>query len=964
MVGGGPGERSPACARRTARRGLRRGRRAAAARARAVGPRRCSAGAAWRCCRRPSCRASRSASPTSRCDVGRAVATAIARACQERAHARDPLVRRRARRGSSGGSPSRSPGRLAASSPASRSRRSRRAEPRRRRVLPSRRRPRVGRASRRPRRLAPPAIRSDAPRRSAVRSGVDGQRERRGGRLRATRIDVDGLGQRGRGRRRSGRAPSAGRRAGVGAVDRRRGLARAARRPPRAARSAAPRSAASSRGRDRVACRSSSARGDQPRRRSQAERRRAVVGGVRRSIGTRRGRAATRCQPVARRPAGPRGRSRVVGDVGVRVQRDVGERVAPRDEAAAGPDGAAHGVQRALPPSWRAASASGRRTRRQRSRSERRDVGSWSRSSTSAQRLDALVAPRARAAVLAEVPDAWTRRCGARRRARAVRPPRRVELADHVRAGPSGRPSSVRRSTVAQLVEQRRTEQLRARASRRAARRPADRGPRVRVARALASTGHGRTRPHPSRRRSAWRRSASSCPCSRTTFDPAALKERVAELEDADGGARLLGRPGRRGQGRAPSTRARTRKLETFTRAARPTSTTSTGSSSSPTRTTSSPPSSTSSSRSVEARLAALEEERLFSGPYDAGDALVTVNAGAGGTDAQDWAEMVLRMHDALGRAARLQGRAARGERGGGGRASSRPPSAPRARTPTASTRAEKGVHRLVRLSPVRLRQPRARRRSPGVEVAPVVEETGDDRDRRRRPADRHLPRLGRRRPARQQDRLGGAHHAPAERASSCSARTSARSRPTRTTAMKMLRAKLARARGARAPGGDRQGEGRGAGRQLRLADPLLRPAPVHDGQGPPHRPRDGRRPARARRRPRRLRARLAAARRPSAARTGGDASLPRRRPSSRPRRTSTRVVAYGFRGPSRFHVPGHKGGAGRRPRPARRDRRRARWRSTSRRTSTASTSARRRRPTSAPSSSPPRPTARRARGS
>src|SRR5215218_5946462 len=47
---------------------------------------------------------------------------------------------------------------------------------------------------------------------------------------------------------------------------------------------------------------------------------------------------------------------------------------------------------------------------------------------------------------------------------------------------------------------------------------------------------------------------------------------------------------------------------------------------------------------SLERRLGALEEERLFSGPYDAGDALVTVNAGAGGTDAQDWAEMVLRM--------------------------------------------------------------------------------------------------------------------------------------------------------------------------------------------------------------------------------------------------------------------------------------------------------------------------------
>ena len=43
-------------------------------------------------------------------------------------------------------------------------------------------------------------------------------------------------------------------------------------------------------------------------------------------------------------------------------------------------------------------------------------------------------------------------------------------------------------------------------------------------------------------------------------------------------------------------------------------------------------------------RLAELEEARLFSGEYDAGDAVVTVNAGAGGTDYQDWAEMLLRM--------------------------------------------------------------------------------------------------------------------------------------------------------------------------------------------------------------------------------------------------------------------------------------------------------------------------------
>ncbi len=48
---------------------------------------------------------------------------------------------------------------------------------------------------------------------------------------------------------------------------------------------------------------------------------------------------------------------------------------------------------------------------------------------------------------------------------------------------------------------------------------------------------------------------------------------------------------------------------------------------------------------SVEGRLATLEEARLFSGRYDAGDAVVTVRSGAGGTDSQDWAEMLLRMY-------------------------------------------------------------------------------------------------------------------------------------------------------------------------------------------------------------------------------------------------------------------------------------------------------------------------------
>src|SRR2546421_10459464 len=46
----------------------------------------------------------------------------------------------------------------------------------------------------------------------------------------------------------------------------------------------------------------------------------------------------------------------------------------------------------------------------------------------------------------------------------------------------------------------------------------------------------------------------------------------------------------------------------------------------------------------VEARLAELEEARLFSGPYDGGDAVVAGHAGTGGTDSQDWGEMLLRM--------------------------------------------------------------------------------------------------------------------------------------------------------------------------------------------------------------------------------------------------------------------------------------------------------------------------------
>jgi peptide chain release factor 2 len=127
---------------------------------------------------------------------------------------------------------------------------------------------------------------------------------------------------------------------------------------------------------------------------------------------------------------------------------------------------------------------------------------------------------------------------------------------------------------------------------------------------------------------------------------------------------------------------------------------------------------------SVEKRLAELEEQRLFSGPYDSGDALVTVNAGAGGTDAQDWAEMVLRM---LMRWAERRSfkvellEVSEGDEAGIKSATFRASG----ENAYGLLGAERGVHRLVRLSPF----DSAHRRQTsfaGVEVAPVVKDTGE----------------------------------------------------------------------------------------------------------------------------------------------------------------------------------------------------------------------------------------------
>src|SRR5246127_3144204 len=126
----------------------------------------------------------------------------------------------------------------------------------------------------------------------------------------------------------------------------------------------------------------------------------------------------------------------------------------------------------------------------------------------------------------------------------------------------------------------------------------------------------------------------------------------------------------------------------------------------------------------VQVRLDELEEERLCSGRYDTGDALVTVNAGAGGTDAQDWAEMVLRMEmrwaEKRGFGVELL-EVSPGEEAGIKSATFRV----RGENAYGLYGSEKGVHRLVRLSPF----DSANRRQTsfaGVEVSPVVDDVSE----------------------------------------------------------------------------------------------------------------------------------------------------------------------------------------------------------------------------------------------
>jgi peptide chain release factor 2 len=102
---------------------------------------------------------------------------------------------------------------------------------------------------------------------------------------------------------------------------------------------------------------------------------------------------------------------------------------------------------------------------------------------------------------------------------------------------------------------------------------------------------------------------------------------------------------------------------------------------------------------SLERELDRVREDALFDGQYDAGDAVLEIHAGTGGTDAQDWADMLLRMY--------LRWTADRGFQTELIEASPGEEAGLKSATVTVkgenaygTLKAERGVHRLVRLSP------------------------------------------------------------------------------------------------------------------------------------------------------------------------------------------------------------------------------------------------------------------------
>ena len=115
------------------------------------------------------------------------------------------------------------------------------------------------------------------------------------------------------------------------------------------------------------------------------------------------------------------------------------------------------------------------------------------------------------------------------------------------------------------------------------------------------------------------------------------------------------------------------------------------------------------------------EVKQMLSGEYDDADAILTINAGAGGTDAQDWASLLLRMYtrwaESKGWKVELLDKLD-GEEAGIKSATIKITG----KFAFGYAKAEKGVHRLVRISPFNANGKRQTSFA-SVEVTPIIED-------------------------------------------------------------------------------------------------------------------------------------------------------------------------------------------------------------------------------------------------